>query len=312
MALLALSSSLRANPQQSSTKTLSPDLPSFSSRVESLRQMADIPGLSFAVVKDQEIILAMGLGYANVEQKILAAADTPYNIASVTKPLAAVVAMRLVEAGILDLDQPIVDYSEWAGFCSGFAEQPSIFARGLQCDPPVHTLRNLLSHTATGNPGEGFSYNPVLFSWASRPIAEAAGKSFSALMQEYVLDPSDMQNSARVYRDLPLSEKLSKRLALPYKISASGEIERAPLPSPQGDGAAGGIISGALDLAKFDIALGSDKLISKESRAKMMSPTISNEDEALPYGLGWYVQNYQGQNSSGIQAGGMMPTPHYT
>ena len=92
MALLALSSSLRANPQQSSTKTLSPDLPSFISRVESLRQMADIPGLSFAVVKDQEIILAMGLGYANVEQKILAAADTPYNLASVTKPLAAVVA----------------------------------------------------------------------------------------------------------------------------------------------------------------------------------------------------------------------------
>ena len=68
MALLALSSSLRANPQQSSTKTLSPDLPSFISRVESLRQMADIPGLSFAVVKDQEIILAMGLVCAELSR----------------------------------------------------------------------------------------------------------------------------------------------------------------------------------------------------------------------------------------------------
>ncbi|MFX4228786.1 MAG: serine hydrolase [Porticoccaceae bacterium] len=49
-----------------------------------------------------------------------------------------------------------------------------------------------------------------------------------------------------------------------------------------------------LDLARFDIALDQDMLISAESREAMMEPTQSNSGEALPYGLGWYVQNYLG------------------
>ncbi len=270
------------------------DLPGLIEQVKTLRQASDIPGLSLAVVKDQEIILAMGLGYANLEQQTLATADTPYNIASVTKPLAATVAMQLVEAGVLDLDQPMAEYSEWAGFCSDFSEQPSIFAQDLKCEPSVHTLRHLLSHTAVSTPGDSFSYNPVLYSWASRPIAAAAGTSFSVLVQEYVLEPVAMDQSARTYRDLPLPENFLKRLAMPYKTSESGELERAPLPPPQGDGAAGGIISTVLDLARFDIAFDSGQLISAESRAEMMSPTISNSGNALPYGLGWYVEDYQG------------------
>jgi CubicO group peptidase (beta-lactamase class C family) len=46
---------------------------------------------------------AAGLGFADVEDGIPATADTPYDIASVAKPISAVVALRLVEAGVLDL-----------------------------------------------------------------------------------------------------------------------------------------------------------------------------------------------------------------
>ena len=138
----------------------SPDIPAFVQRLDSLRKAADIPGVSVAVVKDQEIVLALGLGYADLERRIAAAAETPYNIASVTKPLSAVVALRLVEKNMLDLDRPIADYSEWAEFCSEFSRQPSIFAAELRCQPTIHTLRHLLSHTATATPGSRFSYNP--------------------------------------------------------------------------------------------------------------------------------------------------------
>lgn len=270
------------------------DVAAFVQRIDSLRKKADIPGLSFAVVKNREIVLGAGLGYANVEEGISATADTPYDIASVAKPLSAVVALRLVEAKVLNLDRPIVEYSDWTGFCTGFSQQPSIFAQELRCQPPNHTLRHLLSHTATGPPGTRFSYNPILYSWASRPIMAAADASFSALVERYVFIPAGMRNSARKHRDLALREDLASRQAQPYRIESSGAIQRAPARPPQGDGAAGGVVSTVLDLARFDIALDEGVLISAESRMEMMTPTKSINGKTVPYGLGWYVQEYEG------------------
>jgi CubicO group peptidase (beta-lactamase class C family) len=272
----------------------SPDIPAFIQQLDTLRKAARIPGLSVAVVKDQEIVLATGLGHADLDHRVPVTAETPFNIASVAKPLSAVVALRLVEKGALDLDRPMADYSDWAEFCAEFSRQPSVFARELRCQPAVHTLRHLLSHTATGRPGSRFSYNPVLYSWASRPIVAAGGAPFSALVEQYVFAPAGMRRSARVNRDLPLRVDLAARLALPYRIGASGTVERAPMPPPQGDGAAGGVITTVLDLARFDVALDRGQLISAGSRAAMMAPTQSSNGEALPYGLGWYVQAYQG------------------
>jgi len=103
-----------------------------------------------------------------------------------------------------------------------------------------------------------------------------------------------MRQSARIHRDLPLREDLSEVLALPYRVDTSGAIVRAPAPPPQGDGAAGGVITTVLDLAKFDVALDQGVLLSAESRAAMMAPTRSTNGEALPYGLGWYLQEYGG------------------
>lgn len=272
-----------------------PDIPAFIQRIDSLRTAADIPGLSVAVVRNRALVLAVGLGYADLERRVQATAETPYNIASVAKPISAVVAFRLVREGTLDLDRPLVEYSDWADFCAEFRQQPSIFARELRCQPATHTLRHLLSHTATGTPGTHFSYNPVLYSWASRPIMAAAGAPFSALVEKYVIAPAAMRMSARVNRDLPLREDLAERLAPPYRVDSAGSIVRAPFPPPQGDGAAGGVITTVLDLAKFDIALDHGALISAPSRVEMITPTRGTHGEVFPYGLGWFVQEYQGR-----------------
>ncbi|MDA1277582.1 MAG: serine hydrolase [Verrucomicrobia bacterium] len=292
--LLAAHSSHSAEQNQAHTIPKSHDVTAFIQRLDSLRKDANIPGLSVAVVKDHAIVLAAGLGYADVEAGIPATAETAYDVASVAKPLSAVVVLRLVEEGALDLDRRLVDYSEWTDFCTGFSQQPSIFARDLRCQPASHTLRHLLSHTATGTPGTRFSYNPVLYSWASRPIMAAAYAPFSTLVERYIFMPAGMRKSARKHRDLPLREDMVQRLAPPYRIDSSGAIVRAGARPPQGDGAAGGVVTTVLDLAKFDVALDEGVLISAKSRAEMMTPTRSNNGEALPYGLGWFVQEYEG------------------
>ena len=271
-----------------------PDLTAFVARLDALRTERAIPGLSFAVVQDGQVLLAAGLGVADLDTGTPATAETAYDIASVTKPTSAVVALRLVEEGVLDLDRPIAEYSDWVDFCTAFAERPLLFARDLRCDPATHTLRHLLSHMPVGTPGARFSYNPVLYSWASRPIMAATDTPFSTLVERHVFEPAGMTASARKHRALPLPPTVAARLAPPHRLDASGALVRAPDLAPQGDGAAGGVVSSVLDLARFDIALDEGRLISEASRTEMLTPTQTLDGSPAPYGLGFYVQDHAG------------------
>jgi CubicO group peptidase (beta-lactamase class C family) len=271
-----------------------PDLADFAATLDSLRTAAHIPGMSAAVVMDGKVVLARGFGSADLERRIPATPETPYNIASVSKPISAVVAMKLVELGQLDLDRPMKSYRGYTEFCDDFRQGTGIFSRNLHCDTEPLTLRNVLSHTVNGKAGESFLYNPVFYSWASRPMAEVTGVPFSTLVERYVFQPAGMTRSARIHRNLPLREDLAQALARPYHLDGSGTLVPSPDPDPQGDGAAGGVISTVLDLAKFDAALDRGELISPASVRTMMTPMRSPSGTDLPYGLGWFVQEHQG------------------
>jgi CubicO group peptidase (beta-lactamase class C family) len=92
-----------------------------------------------------------------------------------------------------------------------------------------------------------------------------------------------------------LRDDLAKELAHPYHLDANGALVRSEDPAPQGDGAAGGVISTVLDLAKFDIALDAGKLISPASVRQMTTPVHNAAGTPLTYGLGWFIQEYHGR-----------------
>lgn len=272
-------------------------LQAFAAEVDALRIAHRIPGLSVAVVRDGRVVLARGYGLANVEAGIPATERTPYPIASVTKPIAGVVAMRLVERGVLDLDRPMAAFDGWAEFCADAkAEGPPIFFRDYDCSPGV-TLRHVLSMRMNGTAGERFYYNPISFSWASRPMMQAAGRAFSDLVAEEVFAPAGMTESARTHRNLPLRADLAERVAPPYHVDSAGAFVRSPPLGLQGDGAAGGVVSTVLDMARFDVALDEGRLVSDASKAEMWRPGRSSAGAVLPYGIGWYVEAVDGRRA---------------
>ena len=70
-----------------STRTITENpLEVFEQEAERLRTKYKIPGMSVAILRNQETIFADGFGYADIENNIPALADTPYNIASLSKP----------------------------------------------------------------------------------------------------------------------------------------------------------------------------------------------------------------------------------
>lgn len=265
-------------------------------RLDSLQREFRIPGLAAVVLRDTTVVLARGFGFADLERQLPVTIATPFNIASIAKPISGVVALRLVQDGILDLDQPMRRYRDFAEFCDAARPAGGIFFGDYACTDNRLTLRHVLSMTANGEqPGTRFWYNPPSFSWASRPMAEVTGRPFSELVDSLVFRPAGMINAARIHRRLPLPPRIAEALAVPYHIDSSGLVVKSDPPPPQGDGAAGGVIASAMDLARFDIALADGRLLTPSSREAAWSPTRTPTGRLLPYGLGWYVGTYDGR-----------------
>lgn len=263
-------------------------------RIDSLRIAQRIPGLAVVVLRDTTVVLSHAFGDANIAKRTPVTVETPFNIASVSKSISAVVALRLVQDKLLDLDRPMRSYTGFDEFCASARASGGVFFRDYACAGNALTLRHVLSMSANGTPGTRFWYNPPSYSWASRPMMQVTGTAFSALVDSLVLKPAGMQHSARIHRALPLRASLVPLLATPYHTDSSGAFVESDPPAPQGDGAAGGVIATAMDLARFDIALMTNRLIAPATRAALWRGTKTPAGTTLPYGLGFFLGTLDG------------------
>ena len=87
-------------------------------------------------------------------------------------------------------------------------------------------------------------------------------------------------------------DKVSKTLAQPYALDNSFKPTRITYPTYFGTAA--GLISSVLDMAKYDIAIDQNRFLNKETQQLAFTPAVSTKGETLPYGLGWFTQNYKG------------------
>lgn len=265
-------------------------------RFDSLRTALRIPGLAVVLLRDTTVVYAQGFGLADLERRTPVTPETPFNIASVAKPISAVVALRLAQDGLLDLDRPMRRYAGFAEFCDAARGDGGIFFGDYPCLGDRLTLRHVLSMSANGEqPGTRFWYNPPSYSWASRPMAEVGGRTFSELVDSLVFRPAGMRNAARTNRRLTLPPRIAEALATPYHIDSANRMVKSDPPPPQGDGAAGGVIASAMDLARFDVALSNDRLLTPVSRAALWQPARTPSGGSLPYGLGWFLGMYGGR-----------------
>jgi len=260
----------------------------FRGEIESLREALKIPGLSAGVVYDSKLIWADGFGYADLEQRIAATADTPYGLASVTKPFAAFLLMKQAENGRLDLDTPI----------SAF---------GLDLGNPAITVRHLLSHTSEGTPGSNYAYSGNRYSYLTSIIEQLYGDSFRNVLRKEILGPLQMTNTALncggcglnyFLSTLPMDdperafEQVYHDEAIAYQYAPDYAVY--PVRQPDYANAAAGLISSVNDLAKFAAAIEANSLVSAETKNAMFTPTVLNSGANGPYGLGWFTETYSG------------------
>src|SRR5205814_4814353 len=176
-AALSVSAASLAQRQAGTKEAMNPDLERFNQRLDLIRQSVNIPGMSVGVFREQSPIYARGFGVVDIVRGTEARLDTPYPIASLTKPFASAVIMRLVEDGKLDLDQPMSaydpDYTRW---CAELKQRG--VPKNFNCDGERITVRQHLTHTAQGKPGTVFSYNGLRFYQLSSLVDRVSEKGF--------------------------------------------------------------------------------------------------------------------------------------
>ena len=87
-------------------------------------------------------------------------------------------------------------------------------------------------------------------------------------------------------------DTIQRVLAQPYALDREFKVTK--ISYPQGFSTSAGLISTVLDMAKYDIAIDQNKFLSKETQQLAFTPTVSTKGESLPYGLGWFTQDYKG------------------
>ncbi len=291
LSLVSLGCGLQSKAQQTAKPSSEKErIARFEQQLEELRAKLKIPGLSAAIVREQSVVWAKGFGLADVEKQIPATPETNYRIASLTKTFASTLLMQLVEAGKLNLDEPMSKFSP--EFQSEFKND-------------AITVRHVFTHTSHNNPGETYRYDGNRFSYLSDVIEKASGKSFRELLAKNILDKAEMTGSvpgqdvleerekwstALGAENLRRYEKALAKLTKPYLIYGTEVIEGV---YPQRNiSASAGLISNVLDLAKYDAAIDRHTWLKPETQEQAWTAASSPQGKTLPYGLGWFVQKY--------------------
>lgn len=252
----------------------------FENLLDSLRKNLKIPALSAAVIEDHEIIWAKGFGYADVEKDIKATDSTSYRVASITKTYATTIIMQLVNEGKIDLEAPVSEY-------------------GIDLKSPgIIRVKHLLSHTSQYQPGEIFRYSGARFGYLEEVIKNATGKSFGELFIKRIIIPLDLKNTApSLWTDSTFYPEITnkftnayQKLAKPYRLREDYSIGKSKY--IMGFMVAGGLVTTVHDMAMYNIALDTNFFFDELTTNKIYSSTISTDGKLLPYGLGWFVQDY--------------------
>ncbi|MEO7678415.1 MAG: serine hydrolase domain-containing protein [Verrucomicrobiota bacterium] len=265
-----------------------------------------IPGLALTIVRGGKEIKTAAYGFANLELKAKTKPETVFEIGSVTKQFTAAGILLLAQDGDLTVDDKIAKF---------LPETPLAWTN--------ITIRHLLTHTSgiknyTGlngfeltkhltrqrfieklaplpmdfEPGEKWKYCNSGYNLLGFIIEKVSGKKYWDFM------------GARVFGPLGMTSTTSRDPARIVPNRADGyELQNSVLANRDYDltdiFSAGEIVSTVGNLARWNSALHSDRLLLASSKEQMWTSGTLNDGKMHGYGFGWRVEPFEGHKNIG-------------
>ncbi len=275
--------------------------------IHTFMQRYTIPGLSIALAKGDEFILARGYGYADTKRKLEVSTAHQFRIASLSKPITSVAIMMLVEQGKLSLDDRVFGPG---GLLSFPVSRDNRYVGQI-------TIRHLLTHSAAPEwtndrngpmfiemhldkealvrhvlktrilkkaPGTSYAYSNFGYCILGLVIEKLTGMSYEAYVKKTVFKPAGINSFV-------LGSKKARSTPLEVTYYPHSNSEPYEFPVRRMD-AHGGWIANAIDIVKFiqhsDGRPNPADLLSADSIKIMTEPSPLNRH----YSMGWSVNQY--------------------
>lgn len=273
-----------------------PVMPALAERMTEL----NVPGVSIAVIHEGRIEWARGYGVTRAGGPAITP-DTLFQAASISKPVFALAALRLVEAGKLDLDASVnAHLKTWKLPDNELTRQAPVTLRRLLTHSAGLTVHGFPGYTASSTlpttvqvldgkppantgairvdilPGSRLRYSGGGYTVAQQLMVDSTGLALPKLMQDTVLIPLGMNRSTY---EQPLPAPRLAEVALPHE--SNGEpVSGGPHVYPEM--AAAGLWTTPSDLARYALGVqqalaGDSKLISAQTARAMLEPQLANQ-----------------------------------
>jgi CubicO group peptidase (beta-lactamase class C family) len=259
-----------------------------------------VPGVSVAVIHEGKIEWARGFGVTKVGGPPVTP-DTLFQAASISKPVAALAVLHLVQTGKLDLDTDVNRYlKSWKVPQNEFTTQRPVTLRqllshtggmtvhgfpGYVSGAPLPSVLQILDGAPPANtaairvdtlPASEWRYSGGGYVLSQLLLEDVTGKSFQELMRDSVLKPLGMTASTF---EQPLPAARLSNVALPYKGDGTA-VPGGPHVYPEQ--APAGLWTTPSDLARYAIGIQqalmgkSNRVLTASTAREMLKPGLKN------------------------------------
>lgn len=276
-----------------------------SSYVRSEMQRQHIPGVALLVSRGGKIVQAEGFGLSNVELQVPVKPETVFQSGSMGKQFTATAVMMLVEEGKVGLDDALTKYfpdapaswkdvtvRELLSHTAGFGDYPKSFDFRKDWTEP-QLLKLVESIPLAYAPGTKWDYSNLGFLTLGILIHHVSGEFYGDFLQQRIFHPLDMQTT----RIISEADIVPNRAA-GYRL-VKGELKNqewvAPMVNTTADGS---LYFSILDLANWDAALYTEKLLKRSSFDQMWTPAKlkNGQPNKDGYGFGWFIGDRHGHH----------------
>jgi CubicO group peptidase (beta-lactamase class C family) len=276
------------------------ELEAFVNRMMEAQRM---PGLSVAVTHG-DFHWERGFGFADLENHVVATAETSYRMGSVSKPMTALAVLELMEEGKLDLDAEVQRYVEYfprkpqpvtvrqlLAHQGGISHYKNYDVEGRIREPKTtrEAVDLFASWELVAEPGTKYVYSSYGYNLLGAVVEGASGQPFGAYLREHVWVPLGMTSTML---DDP-------RAIVPHRahgyVLEDGVLRRSEYVDISSRFGGGGTRSTVGDMLRMVEGVAAGKVLNAETRERAWSRQPTRDGRYTRYGLGFGVYSRNGR-----------------
>lgn len=239
------------------------------------------------VSKSDQIIFRKAYGFSDREKKKVISSDDSFLLASLSKPITAILVLKLVEQGRLELDDTLDNFipqfnnkigeeitlhhllSHTSGIPNHF-EIEGWFNKDFQRNTSDQDYINLISGMPVKfSPGADYHYSNLGYFLLGKVVEKVTKETFSANLSKHIFKPLEM-NGSGVAAGIHLAPEIVKG----YQWTENGGYREQVGVNVSLFGAAAAVFSNIEDLHRLDVALYGSELLNDKSKKKLFNSKL--------------------------------------